>query len=344
MDIVAKSLSADTLRTQNVTVRGQDVLEWFESKLSSGLSSGVSFLDVFDDLSAAPKMNGAIAIVGSKDYIYSERAGEWQEFGDEGQIGALTQAVQALTDSLSGYQPSGDYISTETDPVFRSLSSTFLTAHQSLSGIMSFEAASGQMQTLARDLGISYTSWTDPFRPNDNAGGDSAPLWFYPRAFGMPEGAYIRAITMHTTATSPTQLPNGIVHAKIYREGSESSPLTRSGPVLVNRTDSFYTFVFETDAPLSPDVRYAVQFYDGYDSSSPAKMAYRLYLKKSGSDIDPGSDIVYGRHTNPVWRPELAVKWSDGTGLDAVLETALSAHEEKMKRYFSDLLSAVLSA
>lgn len=190
---------------------------------------------------------------------------------------------------------------------------------------MPFEAASGQMQTLARDLGVFYTSWTDQFQSNDNAGGDNAPLWFYPRAFGMPEGAYIRAITVHTTATAPTQLPNKIVHAKIYREGAEDSPLAQSGPALVNRTDSFYTFIFETAAPLSPDVRYAMRFYDGYDSTSPAKMAYRLYLKKSGSDPDPGSDIVYGGHTNPVWRPELAVKWSDGTGLGLAFKTILSA-------------------
>lgn len=115
-----------------------------------------------------------------------------------------------------------------------------------------------------------------------------------------------------------------------------------SGPVLVNKTDSFYTFVFETDAPLSSNVRYAMRFYD--EDDSPARMAYRLYCKKSGSDPDPGRDIVYDGQTNPVWRPELAVKWSDGTGLGLALEAALSAHEEKMKQYFSDLLSSVLSA
>lgn len=104
MDIVAESLSADTLRARNVTVRGQDVLAWFESKLSSS----VSFVGVFDDLSFAPVRNGAVAIVGSKDYIYSSTTSAWQEFGDEGQIGALTQAVQALSDELSGYATSSD--------------------------------------------------------------------------------------------------------------------------------------------------------------------------------------------------------------------------------------------
>ena len=92
MDIVAESLSADTLRARNVTVRGQDVLAWFESKLSAS----VSFVGVFDDLSLAPVRNGAVAIVGSKDYIYSSTTSAWQEFGDEGQIGALTQAVAEL--------------------------------------------------------------------------------------------------------------------------------------------------------------------------------------------------------------------------------------------------------
>ena len=104
MDIVAERLSADTLRAHNVTVRGQDVLAWFESKLSSS----VSFVGVFDDLSFAPVRNGAVAIVGSKDYIYSSTTSAWQEFGDEGQIGALTQAVQALSDELSGYATSSD--------------------------------------------------------------------------------------------------------------------------------------------------------------------------------------------------------------------------------------------
>ena len=99
MDIVAESLSADTLRARNVTVRGQDVLAWFESKLSAS----VSFVGVFDDLSSAPARNGAVAIVGSKDYIYSSTTSAWQEFGDEGQIGALAQAVQTLSDELSGY-------------------------------------------------------------------------------------------------------------------------------------------------------------------------------------------------------------------------------------------------
>ena len=85
-------MSAGTLRAHNVTVRGQDVLAWFESKLSSS----VSFVGVFDDLSLAPVRNGAVAIVRSKDYIYSSTTSAWQEFGDEGQIGTLTQAVAEL--------------------------------------------------------------------------------------------------------------------------------------------------------------------------------------------------------------------------------------------------------
>ena len=68
------------------------MLKWFESKLSAS----VSFAGVFDDLSAAPVRNGAVAIVGSKDYIYSSTTSAWQEFGDEGQTGALAQSVRAL--------------------------------------------------------------------------------------------------------------------------------------------------------------------------------------------------------------------------------------------------------
>ena len=145
MDIVAESLSANILKARNVTVRGQDVLKWFESKLSAS----VSFVGVFDDLSAAPARNGAVAIVGSRDYIYSSMTSAWQEFGDEGQIGILTQAVQALSDGLSCYAKKDEissvsavsqllndvgYLSAETDPVFQALSSSFLTAHQDLSG------------------------------------------------------------------------------------------------------------------------------------------------------------------------------------------------------------------
>ena len=96
MDIVAESLSANTLKARNVTVRGQDVLKWFESKLSSS----VSFVGVFDDLSAAPVKNGAVAIVGSKDYIYSSTTSAWQEFGDEGQIGGLAQAVMEVSNKM----------------------------------------------------------------------------------------------------------------------------------------------------------------------------------------------------------------------------------------------------
>ena len=80
------------------------MLKWFESKLSAS----VSFAGVFDDLSAAPVRNGAVAIVGNKDYIYSSTTSAWQEFGDEGQIGALAHAVQTLSDELSGYATSSD--------------------------------------------------------------------------------------------------------------------------------------------------------------------------------------------------------------------------------------------
>ena len=91
MDIVAESLSANTLKAKNVTVCGQDVLAWFESKLSTA----VIFAGVYNALSDAPAKNGSVVIVGSKDYIYSSLSGAWVELGDEGQIGALTQAVDS---------------------------------------------------------------------------------------------------------------------------------------------------------------------------------------------------------------------------------------------------------
>ena len=165
MDIVAESLSTDTLRARNVTVRGQDVLAWFESKLSSS----VSFVGVFDDLSSAPVRNGAVAIVGSKDYIYSSTTSAWQEFGDEGQTGALAQSVQALSEELSRYAKKDDissvsavsqllndvgYLSAEADPVFRALSSSFLTAHQDLSGYYrkTETSSSGEISTALRAI------------------------------------------------------------------------------------------------------------------------------------------------------------------------------------------------
>lgn len=145
MDIVAENLSANTLKARNVTVGGKDVLKWFESKLSAS----VSFAGVFDDLSAAPLRNGAVAIVGSKDYIYSSTTSAWQEFGDEGQIGILAQAVRALSDELSCYAKKDEvssvsavsqllndvgYLSVESEPAFAAVSATFLTAYPDLSG------------------------------------------------------------------------------------------------------------------------------------------------------------------------------------------------------------------
>jgi len=119
MDIVADTLSANILSARNVTVRGQDIFDWFQSKLSSS----VSFVGVFQSLDDAPRKNGAVAIVGSKDYIYSEQAGDWQEFGDEGQIGALSQAVNDIaerTDQISvAFGTNGDYtvaIGVQADP------------------------------------------------------------------------------------------------------------------------------------------------------------------------------------------------------------------------------------
>lgn len=104
MDIVAESLSANILKARNVTVGGKDVLTWFESKLSAS----VSFVGVFSNLDDAPKKHGGVAIVGSKDYVYNDPPGEWKEFGDEGQIGALTQAVAALSSCISSCAISSD--------------------------------------------------------------------------------------------------------------------------------------------------------------------------------------------------------------------------------------------
>ena len=131
MDIVAESLSAGTLKAKEVTVGGKRIIDWFESKLSAS----VTFVGVFDRISDAPKKNGAVAIVGNKDYIYLESDDEWQEFGDEGQIGAITQAIEQIQDSLSvldalsGLSSLDDFITEETDPVFREMSASFLTSH-----------------------------------------------------------------------------------------------------------------------------------------------------------------------------------------------------------------------
>ena len=98
MDIVADTLSAGTLNTRAVLVQGKDVMDWFETKLSAGMT----FVGVFDDLSQAPRKNGAIAVVESKDYVYSEDRGEWLELGDEGVVGALSEKVNGVVEAVQG--------------------------------------------------------------------------------------------------------------------------------------------------------------------------------------------------------------------------------------------------
>ena len=93
MDIVADNLSTDVLKARLVLVNGKDVVEYFEEVLDTRLSAGVKFVGEYDSLEAAPKVNGGIVLVGTKDYIYSETQNKWHEIGDEGQIGFLIQAV-----------------------------------------------------------------------------------------------------------------------------------------------------------------------------------------------------------------------------------------------------------
>lgn len=109
MDIVADNLNTDVLKARLVLVNGKDVVEYFEEVLDTRLSAGVKFVGEYDSLDVAPKVNGGIVIVGTKDYIYSETQDKWHEIGDEGQIGVLVQAVKTLSSSLSGFQPVGDY-------------------------------------------------------------------------------------------------------------------------------------------------------------------------------------------------------------------------------------------
>lgn len=163
MDIVAETLSAGVLRTSDVRVKGQKILDWFESKLSAS----VSFAGVFASLADAPKKNGAVVIVGSKDYIYQESADKWQEFGDEGQIGSILQAIEQIENSLSGLDALScldglsNYISAETDPVFRSLSGTFLTAHQSLSGYATQEWVNGKGYLTSYTIPSTYKTYAN---------------------------------------------------------------------------------------------------------------------------------------------------------------------------------------
>lgn len=87
MDIIAESLSAKTLKSKNVLINGEDIVKYFESKLSAG----VTFVGVYDHLSNALSVNGGIVIINTKEYIYSSIEGHkgWHEIGDEGLIGSI---------------------------------------------------------------------------------------------------------------------------------------------------------------------------------------------------------------------------------------------------------------
>jgi len=68
MDIVAENLSVGQLNAADVKIKGFDIKTFFESKLSDA----VNFVGVYTSLNEVNRKNGNIAIVDSKEYIYSE--------------------------------------------------------------------------------------------------------------------------------------------------------------------------------------------------------------------------------------------------------------------------------
>ena len=77
MDIVAESLSAKILKSREVLVNGQDIMDYIRSKLSTA----VEFSGVYDSLeeanAAGANFNGSIVIVGSTEYIWSDKDDNW---------------------------------------------------------------------------------------------------------------------------------------------------------------------------------------------------------------------------------------------------------------------------
>lgn len=104
MDIVAESLSAKILKSREVLVNGQDIMDYIRSKLSVA----VEFSGVYDSLeeanAAGANFNGSIVIVGSMEYIWSDKDNSWHEIGDETVVGQLVEyfdALSAKVDNLS---------------------------------------------------------------------------------------------------------------------------------------------------------------------------------------------------------------------------------------------------
>lgn len=211
------------------------------------------------------------------------------------------------------------YLSVELEPAFAAVSSTFLTAHQDLSGYYRKTETSSavQLQALQNATGVSI--WSDPYQANDNATDPTGPaIWFYPRAFGAPDGAYINTITIHTTATKPEHIPGTNVYARVYREGEEANPLADSWPVNVVSVDTPYTFNLKKEVPLDSNRKYGVRFYRS-DNSNVAVIGYHLYAyhkAEGGPYPNPGTDIAYGAWNDTagknLLRPALSVSWTAG--------------------------------
>ena len=111
MDIVAESLSAKILKSREVLVNGKDIMDYIRSKLSTAVEfNGV--YESFDDVPLSAQFNGSIVIVGSTEYIYSEKpepAG-WKQIGDETAIGQLALDIAAVSSEVSAISEDVDYI------------------------------------------------------------------------------------------------------------------------------------------------------------------------------------------------------------------------------------------
>ena len=189
MDIIAESLSAKVLKSKEVLVNGKDILDYFTSKLSAA----VQFYGVFDSIAAAEaagaKKNGAIIIVDTKEYIWSDNENKWIEIGDESVVGQLATDVGILSgkvntlaevssvytltadagsmayENKNNYQVAGNYLSSNALEGYLTKTSadndyqpkgSYLTAHQSLSDYYqkSETSSSAQLQALQNATGI----------------------------------------------------------------------------------------------------------------------------------------------------------------------------------------------
>ena len=147
------------------------------------------------------------------------------------------------------------------------------------------------------------TTWQDDINYNDQSAGIQK-LLFKPRAFEMPDGAYINKMTLTNSPTTSTA--NEIVLKLMSVD--EQTVYATSDAQNMNTQGQAYTFTFNTKYGLLKDTEYLIRFYL---ASTGAAVNVSLKLK-SGTD-SPDLHL----NTNRLdLRPKAVVEWGmDGAYL-----------------------------